>query len=358
MRAETAFKARHPEIDFDALHELRRTEYARLDRDGHIYLDYTGGGLYAESQLQVHMQLLSNGVYGNPHSGNPTSLAMTRLDDQARSFVLDYFNADPDEYCVIFAPNASGALRLVGESYPFEERGCYLLTVDNHNSVNGIREYAKAAGAQVIYTPLSPLDMRLDHEMLLDNLDRAIPDGNNLFAYPAQSNFTGVRHSLEWIEIARRKGRNVLVDCAAFVPSNRLDLSVVKPDFVPLSFYKNVGYPTGVGALIARRSALCKLRRRWFAGGTITVVSAQADRHVLEEGVAAFEGGTIDYLGLPAIEIGLECIQYVGMEQIHRRVLSMTQFLLDELMASDDPSIGSIWECPNFFRLRSSCCCA
>ena len=34
------------------LDELRATEYTRLDKCGHIYLDYTGGGLYAISQLQ------------------------------------------------------------------------------------------------------------------------------------------------------------------------------------------------------------------------------------------------------------------------------------------------------------------
>ena len=30
------------------LDDLRATEYARLDAAEHIYLDYTGGGLYAE----------------------------------------------------------------------------------------------------------------------------------------------------------------------------------------------------------------------------------------------------------------------------------------------------------------------
>jgi hypothetical protein len=43
--------------------------------------------------------------------------------------------------------------------------------------------------------------------------------------------------------------------------ANRLDLSVVKPDFVPVSWYKPFGYPTGVGRLIARREALGRLRR-------------------------------------------------------------------------------------------------
>ena len=61
----------------------------------------------------------------------------------------------------------------------------------------------------------------------------------------------------------------MLLDAAAFVPTNRLDLSTLQPDFVPISFYKMFGYPTGVGALIARKRVLGKLHCPWFAGGTI-----------------------------------------------------------------------------------------
>ena len=76
---------------------------------------------------------------------------------------------------------------------------------------------------------------------------------------------------------ARDAGWHVILDCAAFAPTNRLDLAAVKPDFVPLSFYKMFGYPTGVGALIYRHEALRALRRPWFAGGTITVASVQGE---------------------------------------------------------------------------------
>ncbi len=75
------------------LDELRAVEYARLDRLGHIYLDYTGGGLYADSQVQAHKDLLLNHVFGNPHSSNPTSLSMTHHVEQARAYVLEFFNA-------------------------------------------------------------------------------------------------------------------------------------------------------------------------------------------------------------------------------------------------------------------------
>src|SRR6516165_7947040 len=161
--SEAAFLREHPEYAGTALlDELRRTDYARLDDGGHVYLDYTGGGLYARAQLREHVRLLESGVFGNPHSINPTSAASTELVERARAYVLDFFRASPEEYVAIFTPNATGALRLVGEAYPFGPGGRFLLTADNHNSVNGIREFAKRRGAHVQYAPILRHDLRLD----------------------------------------------------------------------------------------------------------------------------------------------------------------------------------------------------
>jgi molybdenum cofactor sulfurtransferase len=327
------FKRDYPCFDLEALAALRAREYSRLDAHGHVYLDYTGGGLYAQSQLDDHMALLRDGVFGNPHSANPTSQAMTHLVEATRAYVLDYFKADPAEYAAIFTQNASGALKLVGESYPFAPGGHYLLTFDNHNSVNGIREFARAKGAKRTYVPVLPPELRMDADRLNEFLDQAVPGAHNLFAYPGQSNFSGVQHDLEWIAIAQSKGWDVLLDAAAYAPTNALDLSRWKPDFVTLSFYKIFGYPTGVGCLLARREALKKLHRPWFAGGTITIASVQGDGYYLADGEAGFEDGTIDYLNIPGVEIGLRHIAALGIETIHERVMCATDWLLKHLMA-------------------------
>jgi selenocysteine lyase/cysteine desulfurase len=326
LRAYSAYPTTH------IVDELRSTEYARLDLGGHIYLDYTGGGLYSDSQLRRHHRLLSERVFGNPHSLNPTSQAATQLVEHAREYVLKFFNADPEEYLAIFTSNASGALKLVGESYPFPN-GRYLLTFDNHNSVNGIREFAHGRGGKVTYIPIALPDMRVDDSQLSRELSQPSRGGYNLFAYPAQSNFSSVQHPLEWIEKAHQYGWDVLLDAAAFVPTNKLDLSRFKPDFVPISFYKMFGYPTGIGALIARKKALAKLNRPWFAGGTITVASVQGDKYYLADGASAFEDGTIDYLNIPAVEIGLKHMESIGYDVIHERVDSLTGWLLDNLTA-------------------------
>ena len=332
--ALAAFRRSYPAFDTTRkLDELRATEYARLDRQGHVYLDYTGGGLYAECQLREHFALLNKEVYGNPHSKNLTSMAMTQRVEQTRAYVLRYFNASPDEYMVIFTQNATGALKLVGESYPFAPGDTFLLTYDNHNSVNGIREFARARGARVSYIPLSPPTLRVETDRLMHALEMPHPGQNNLFAYPAQSNFTGVQHPLDWIALAQANGWDVLLDAASFAPSNRLDLARWHPDFVDFSFYKIFGYPTGTGCLLVRKSAAQKLRRPWYAGGTITFSSVVAFDHYLTPGPAGFEDGTVNYLSLPAVEIGLKYIESIGIELIHTRVMCLTGWLIEQLLA-------------------------
>jgi len=336
MQADKAyldFKARYPGYaGTRSLDELRAAQYRRLDEAGAVYLDYTGGSLYAESQIERHFELLRSGIFGNPHSANPTSAAMTGHVEHARRAVLDYFNASED-YILVFTQNASGALKLVGESFPFAPASRILLTFDNHNSVNGIREFARAKGATVAYAPLAVPDLRLDLARLETLLNDADPTVENLFAFPAQSNFSGVKHPLELVTKAQGKGWRVLLDAAALVPTSSLDLKIVQPDFVTISFYKMFGYPTGIGALLVRKSEFTKLKRPWFAGGTVNFASVQGRAHVLSPNEAAFEDGTLNYLSIPAVEIGLRHLQSIGMEKIAERVRCLTGWLLDELLA-------------------------
>ncbi len=333
--ASELFERTYPEYAATrAIDTLRAREFRRLEESGQVYLDYTGGALYSDLQVRQHAELLRHDVLGNPHSTSPASRRATELVERTRAHVLRFFNAPPDEYRVVFTANASHALKLVGESYPFDAQGQFLLTFDNHNSVNGIREFARARGARTAYVPVRPPEMRSDDGEVMRALDsRSSGSEAHLFAYPAQSNFSGVHHPLAWIDAARERGWDVLLDAAAFVPTNRLDLERWRPDFVALSFYKMFGYPTGVGALIARRGALAKLHRPWFAGGTITVASVTADRHYLADGAQGFEDGTPDYANLPAVGLGLSLIEEIGIDTVHTRVSCLAGWLLDRLLA-------------------------
>ncbi len=308
---------------------LIEKEYKRVLDAGQTYLDFTGGNLYPKCQLDHHFEMLNKNVLGNPHSTNPTSRLATELVEASREKVLAYFNAD-DYFCV-FTQNASGALKIVGECYPFDTNSYFVLLADNHNSVNGIREFSSHKGGMFEYCPIQYEDLRINENQLNGLLSGKENYTNKLFAFPAQSNVSGVKHDLEWIEKAHEKGWDVLLDAAAFVPTSKLDLSVVKPDFVSVSFYKIFGYPTGIGCLLVRKDKFDKLVKPWFAGGTVTLVSVQSSHHYLANNHERFEDGTLNYLDIPAIKTGLEYIESIGIERVSERVSALATSLFEQL---------------------------
>jgi molybdenum cofactor sulfurtransferase len=54
---------------------------------------------------------------------------------------------------------------------------------------------------------------------------------------------------------------------------------------------------------------------------------------VLSPGEARFEDGTLNYLSIPAVEIGLRHLERIGVGMIQTRVQCLTAWLLNELIA-------------------------
>ena len=318
---------------------LRAKEFARLDRTATAYLDYTGAALYPASLVRREMRRLQASVRGNPHADSGPSAASTAATDRARALTLEFAGADPAVYDVVFTANASGAIRILAEAFPFDRNSRLVLTADNHNSVNGTREYARLRGARVHYLPLDDnLRLRTAHQILWQLASRE----GGLFAFPAQSNFSGVRHPLEWIGLAQARGYRVLLDAASFAPGARLDLGTAPADFVALSYYKIFGYPTGVGALIARRDALAELQRRYFGGGTVDYVSMPHRLAQRKEGWRGSRTAPSAFSLRRRARSGSGGCRGLGMDAVGRHTASMTERLLEACDAPERPSTSTV----------------
>lgn len=324
------FPLAKPHLDGEIkLSELRQGDFSRLDTLQQTYLDYTGAALYPTSLVKQHSQSLMQSVLGNPHSNNPSSSCSSTQIRTAKNDVLNFFEADANIYEVIFTANATAAIKLVAESFAFQAGSRLLLTADNHNSINGIREYAAGKNAAIEYLALNP-DLSLFK--LEDKLNANDPiKFPSLFAYPAQSNFSGIQYSLDLVHKAQSLGYQVLLDAAAFAPSNRLSLSDYPADFVCISFYKMFGYPTGIGALIARKSRLNKLNRPWFSGGTVEYASTQHHMHQLSPGAAAYEDGTLNFASAQAVSHGLNFLNRIGIDEIKQHCSQLGERLINHM---------------------------
>ena len=52
----------------------------------------------------------------------------------------------------------------------------------------------------------------------------------------------------------------------------------------------------------------------------------------MAEAPNAFEDGTLDFLNIPAVEIGLAHLESIGLELVHERVYCLTGWLLENLL--------------------------
>ena len=100
--------------------------------------------------------------------------------------MLQYFRANPAEYDGIY--RECQRRWLVGE-VPIPPGGAFALTVDNHNSVNGIREFARAKGASVTYVPMLRPELRIDEAALHRTLHGEPGNEPRLFAFPPNRTF-------------------------------------------------------------------------------------------------------------------------------------------------------------------------
>lgn len=324
------------------LDTLRRTDYARLERTGETYVDFMGGALYPESLIRVHTEFLSRNVMGNTHSVSNSSKMSLQCADEARAAVLSFFKAPP-EYTVIFTANATAALKLVGESFPFTGGSSYVLGNDSHNSVHGIREYATYRGAKVCYiqsTPNGGFETSAAKNILLRNRPRSQELAPSLFALTGQSNISNSKNPLSMIEYAASIGYYTLLDAAALAPTSSFSLKEHYVDAMAISFYKMFGFPTGVGALIVKKSFLAQLKRPWFAGGTVDVVQVPGTIVTrAHEPHEQFEDGTINYLTLPAITDGLQFLS-AYLPFLPLRLTSLLHYLIHSLSSLRHDTTG------------------
>jgi molybdenum cofactor sulfurtransferase len=97
-------------------------------------------------------------------------------------------------------------------------------------------------------------------------------DEPSLFALTGQSNITNQKNPLSLLRLATKLGYHTFLDAAALAPTSQISLAHTPVDAMAVSFYKMFGYPTGIGALIAKKSFLAKLRRPWFSGMPVCIL--------------------------------------------------------------------------------------
>lgn len=260
--------------------------------------------------------------------------------EQTRQNVLKLFNADPEQWDVIFTANATAAIKLVMECFAGHGQGFdYLYHRNAHTSLVGVREQAQnsrcLATTEEIEDWLNGGGLSPEQEL---------PNHRpSLFSYPAQSNMNGERLPLKWPARVRGSPQHsntyTLLDAAALVSTSPLDLSdhTTAPDFVAMSFYKIFGFPD-LGALLVRKASAHALRyRKYFGGGTTEMIGCIGTPWVerKESSIhARLEDGTIAIRSILALSCAIETHTnlFGGLTEVSKHTGYLARILYERLV--------------------------
>jgi molybdenum cofactor sulfurtransferase len=242
------------------------------------------------------------------------------------------FNADPQEFDVVFVANATAGIKLVMDAFRDQEEGFwYGYHRDAHTSLIGVREAA-------IEHRCFASDAEVND--WINSQDNAVGRAQ-LFAYPAQSNMNGRRLPLDWSHRLRTSKQNAVytvLDAAALVSTSPLDLGDPDeaPDFTVLSLYKLFGFPD-LGALIVRQaSASIFDRRRYFGGGTVEMVVCLKEQWHAKKADSLherLEDGTLPIHSIMALDSAMDVHKklYTSLDQISKHTIFLARRLYEGL---------------------------
>ncbi|KAL4815446.1 molybdenum cofactor sulfurase [Aspergillus spinulosporus] len=316
---------------------IREREYPLLKDT--TYLDHAGTTLYANSLIHSFSRDLMGNLYGNPHSMSASSQLSAQRVDDIRLRALRFFNADPDEFDLVFVANATAGIKMVADALQNSPQGFwYGYHVDAHTSLVGARELAQTGSRCFVH------DDEVDS--WISGLGSGREESLGLFAYPAQSNMNGRRFPMRWCEQIRAQNENsgniiyTLLDAASLVSTSPLDLSNIAaaPDFTVLSFYKIFGFPD-LGALIVRKSAGDVFKhRKFFGGGTVDMVLTDGDPwHAKKQSSIhqSLEDGTLPFHSIIALDSAFETHHrlFRSMEDVASHTRFLAKQLRDRMIA-------------------------
>jgi len=325
-------------------------------KKGTVYLDNAGAALPTKTQLENYNKDLLSCLYGNPHSvGNSSSTECYEVIEQVRLDVMNFFGVDSEDY-VIFTSGATASCKLVAELFK-NKAGSFCYLQDNHTSVVGLRESLKHCSdiycfSISINSSLSKcLDINYyDATNISQKNKKSQAMSNNLFAYPAQSNFNGIKYPQKWIKdvhngvlnnklgLTNVENNLVLLDIASLVSTSAFKFTESEADFACVSFYKTFGFPTGLGALFVSHRVIKKLQltsiKSFFGGGSVDAYLPQIDFYKPSSNfTSVFERGTSNFHGILGLKHGIDSFYQIfkSLETVQYKTFKLSKFLFQSM---------------------------
>ena len=251
--------------------------------------------------------------------------AYEEVREKVKSFVVATSDAE-----VVFTRNTTESINLLSHSlgeYLLKEGDEVLLSEMEHHS--NIIPWYLLRDKKKIKVKFIPITDK--YELDYDALKNLIANKTKIISVTHKSNVLGTVNDIKKIRNcveAHSHAPLLIVDAAQSVPHMKVDFSELGCDFLIFSSHKMCG-PTGVGVLVGKKELLEKMPP--FLGGGEMIRKVTFEGFTPNDVPWKFEAGTPNIADVIAFGTAIDYIKNVGIENIYKYELELTEYALNKL---------------------------
>ncbi len=249
------------------------------------------------------------------------------LEDRGKSLFAKLINAKPEELAIV--ENTSMGLNIAANLLRYPP-GSKIVTTDMEYPSVVYPWLRKSLPVRVHYVK------NVNGKILLEDMEKAVDDNTVAVVISHVEYFNGFRNDLGAIsEIAHEHGAYVIVDAIQSAGAVKIDVKKDDVDFLTCACYKWLLGPPGAGYLYVKRELVEKFEPTLVGWLSVkpevfeTIDFWDIWSLKLSETASRFEVGTPSFISIAGIIQALKMFLDFGMENIERRILKLTDYLIE-----------------------------
>jgi selenocysteine lyase/cysteine desulfurase len=249
--------------------------------------------------------------------------------DGGKPFFAKLIRAKPEEIALV--ENTSVGLNIAANVLHYPP-GSKIVTTDLEYPSVVYPWLRKSLGVKVHYVK------NIDGKILLDDMEKAVDDKTVAVAVSHVEYVNGFRHDLRALsEIAHEHGAYLIIDAIQSAGAMQIDVKRDDVDFLTAACYKWLLSPPGAGYLYVKEELIEKFEPPFVGWASVkpevfdTIDFWDIWNLKLSETASRFEVGSPSFISLIGAAEALKMLLNVGIENIQKRILSLTDHLIESV---------------------------
>ncbi len=255
-----------------------------------------------------------------------------RTIEEARSRFAQLVNAHPSEIALL--KNTSEGLNVAANGIPFKAGENVVVNLSEHPNNISCWLNLQRRGVEVRWAPTR------NGEVTAEALAATVDERTRALAIALVTYAPGNRNDVKALAaFCRARGIYTVVDAVQAVGTLEVNVADLGVDMLATSGHKALFVPHGVGLFFCRRERLDDIAPFYVArSGMVRPVAVEHDADhyelALAPSAARYEIGNNNYLGITVLNESLKFLLDLGMARIERRILELSGYLTDRLLAA------------------------